>query len=310
VLTLTISQLERETGAPRSTIHHYLRAGVLPAAQKTAASRALYTDVHVDLVREIVALRARGVPLDAIRARLQPRIAAAEAEEIDLAARQIEQTRLRVLDAAARQFARKGYRRTRIADIVKEAGITSTVFYSLFKTKRQLFTRAFAVFIEWMQPLADEWSVEEPDLGSRLLNSSMLYFGVQALSQNLLTLARTEALSEGGDAGDAAQRSFAAMTGWLVDGFASLRTAERPGPPIPDELVAYSLLGALEHTVMRSSWDDAYSRRDVLSTHLHVFLAVKALYEGKVDVSAEVARYADLLDALAAGVPPRPTAAR
>jgi DNA-binding transcriptional MerR regulator len=194
VLTLTISQLERETGVPRSTIHHYLREGCLPAAQKTAASRALYTDAHVDLLREIVALRGRGLSLHAIRLQLQPRIDAARVGAVDLAARQAEQTRRRILDAAARQFARKGYGRTRIADIVKEAGITPTVFYSHFKTKRQLFTRVFAVFIEWMQPLADEWSLDRSELTVRLLRSMTLYFGVQELSQNLLLLARTEAL--------------------------------------------------------------------------------------------------------------------
>ena len=310
VLTLTISQLEYETGVPRSTIHHYLREGCLPAAQKTAASRALYTDVHVELLREIVALRAQGLPLAEVRSRLQARIDDAEANGIDLAARQAEETRRRILDAAARQFARKGYGRTRIADIVREAGVTPTVFYAHFKTKRQLFTRTFAVFIEWMQPLADEWSFAEPDLAARLLNNVTLYFGVQELSQNLLLLARTEALQEGGGARLAAQRSFEAMTRWLVEGFAPLRTADRPGPAIPDELVAYSMLGALEHTVMRSSWDGCYSRREVLATHLHVFLAVKALYEGRVDVSDEVARYGGLMDALAAGPPPRPPAAR
>ena len=183
MLTLTISQLEEETGVARSTIHHYLREGCLPAPQKTAASRALYTDVHVELLREIVALRAEGVPLADIRARLQSRIEAAETSGVDLAARQVEQTRRRVLDAAARQFARKGYGRTRIADIVREAGVTPTVFYGYFKTKRQLFTRTFAVFIEWMQPLADEWSVAEPDLAARLINSITLYFGVQELSR-------------------------------------------------------------------------------------------------------------------------------
>ena len=256
--------------------------------------------------RDRCAARRRECRCSRSGSRLRPRIDDAEASGIDLAARQAEQTRLRILDAAARQFARKGYGRTRIADIVKAAGITPTVFYTHFKNKRQLFTRTFAVFIDWMQPLADEWSAEEPDLAARLLNAVTLYFGVQALSQNLLGLARIEALQEGGDARLAAQRSFGAMTSWLVEGLGPLRTPERPGPAISDELVAYSLLGALEHTVMRSSWDESYSRRDVLVTHLHVFLAVKALYEGRVDVSDEVARYAGLMDALAAGPPPRP----
>ena len=44
--------------------------------------------------------------------------------------------------------------------------------------------------------------------------------------------------------------------------------------------MAYGLLGGVENIVMRASWDDRYSRSDVLWTTLCMFLAVQALYSG------------------------------
>ena len=49
----------------------------------------------------------------------------------DLVARQGEETRRSILRTAAREFARNGYRQTRIADIIAELGITPQVLYCL-----------------------------------------------------------------------------------------------------------------------------------------------------------------------------------
>ena len=67
---LTISELERASGVPRSTIYFYVREGMLPEAQKAAASRAIYTDRHLALLQEIVRLKAEGLPLTAIKERM------------------------------------------------------------------------------------------------------------------------------------------------------------------------------------------------------------------------------------------------
>ena len=58
VRPLTISELEQESGVPRSTIYYYVREGLLPPAQKAAASRAIYSDVYVALLGEIARLQA------------------------------------------------------------------------------------------------------------------------------------------------------------------------------------------------------------------------------------------------------------
>jgi len=55
--SLTINELENISGVPRSTIYYYVREGLLPTAQKAAASRAIYTDHHVALMRDISRLK-------------------------------------------------------------------------------------------------------------------------------------------------------------------------------------------------------------------------------------------------------------
>jgi len=306
---LTISELERRTGVPRSTIYFYVREGLLPPAQKAAASRAIYTDIHVELLARIHRLREQGESLGAIRGDISELVEAGRVPEVDLVAQQVDRTRRAILEAAARRFARSGYRRTRIADIIRDVGISPPVFYGHFQTKRQLFIRSFNVFMEWMAGFIEGQLADETDPGLKILSRIRAYFGLQAASENQLWLARFEALQEGGEAAEAAQESLRVIVRHIQDDLCSFREGHGSGPDIPDELAAYSLLGALEISGMRATWDDTYSQRDVMWTHLHIYLALKALYSGRIDLSEEVAAYAEAVDHLAGLPPPVPPAA-
>ena len=77
--SLTITDLEKASGIPRSTIYYYVREGLLPTAQKAAASRAIYTHRHLALLTDITTLKEQGIPLHAIKERLAAKIEAAEA---------------------------------------------------------------------------------------------------------------------------------------------------------------------------------------------------------------------------------------
>jgi len=61
-----------------------------------------------------------------------------------------ESTRRQLLDAAARVFARKGYREATVLDIVTEAGVSTGALYNHFPGKRELSLAVFDErFIEW-----------------------------------------------------------------------------------------------------------------------------------------------------------------
>src|SRR5437588_11205613 len=52
-------------------------------------------------------------------------------------------TKERLLDAAARVIARDGFQGARLADVAREAGLTTGAVYSNFRDKEELFLAAF-----------------------------------------------------------------------------------------------------------------------------------------------------------------------
>jgi len=309
VRPLTISELEQESGVPRSTIYYYVREGLLPPAQKAAASRAIYSDVYVELLGEIARLQTHGAALEEVRSRIQPLIERHLSREPDLVARRNEQTRSAILEAAARHFARKGYKRTRVSDVIRDAGITPSLFSAHFATKRKLFLESFGVFVHWMEVLIEPPLADEPDPVIHLLTRINAYFGLQALSPDLLALARSEALQEDVETREAVKEAYRTIVAGPTADFAALRRSETD-PPIPDELVAYSFLGAIEHATMRVTWGDQYSQRDIMLTHLFLYLSVEAAYTGCSEVGERMDCYLPLVDRLLAEGPPVPPAAR
>lgn len=307
---LTISELENASGEPRSTIYFYVREGLLPVAQKAAASRAIYSQAHLDLLKEIARLKGEGFALEEIRERLATRVASAGALEVDLVAEQAERVRQSILTTAARLFAHKGYKRTRVSDIIKEVGVTPPVFYSHFASKQELFVAAFGVLVGWMRGFLEGRLLDEPDPAVRELARVHGYVGVQTLSPDLMSLARSEALQEEGDMRREVERSYKEMTRGTLEDLDRLRKQGGTSLPASDELMAFGLLGGVEDIVMRASWDDRYSTEDILWTTLCIFLAVEAVYTGRLDISERLASYAGKIEQLAASPPPVPPDAR
>lgn len=291
---LTISELERATGVPRSTIYFYVREGLVPPGQKAAASRAIYSDVHVALLERIKRMQDEGLALDEIRSRLASLIEAGGENGVDLVAQVTEKTRQAILDVAARHFAAKGYKRTRISDIIKEVGISPPAFYNHYRTKRQLLMESFSLSARSSVASLEPQLEDEPDPAVRLIRRTRAYYDVQALSPGHLPLCRSEALIEDTETRKVAQDTYLEMIQGILSELTRLRADESAAPPpLPDELLAFSLQGALEHTVMRAEWDGSYSSRDVAMTHLYLFEAVRALYTGELDLSGRLQRYAD-----------------
>ena len=303
---LTINELEQASGVPRSTIYFYVREGLLPTAQKAAASRAVYSECHVELLDEIARLKEAGLPLGDIKRALSARVESAGCLDFDLVAEQTVQIRQSILTVAARLFARKGYKRTRITDIIREVGVTPQVFYGHFSSKRELFVEAFGVFVGWMHGFLEPQLMDEPDPAARDLARVHGYMGVQALSPDMMSLVRSEAMHEDGDMRRLVEKSYRDMMGGTLEDVALLRRHGGARLPAVDELMAFGMLGAVENIVMRASWDERYSNEDVFWTTLCMFLAVEAVLTGRVDLSDRLARYAETVRRLAAQPPPVP----
>lgn len=66
-----------------------------------------------------------------------------------------QESRIRLLDAAAAEFARMGYHAAKVSDIVAAAGLTQAAFYLYFPSKQAIFTELVAEFRTDLLQLAD-----------------------------------------------------------------------------------------------------------------------------------------------------------
>lgn len=80
-------------------------------------------------------------------------------------------TRDRLLDAAARVIARDGFRGARLADVAREAGLTTGAVYSNFRDKEELFLAAFDHVQELHRPLPENGDDELDDMISGIAES-------------------------------------------------------------------------------------------------------------------------------------------
>ena len=279
-----------------------MRAGLLPSAQKSSPTRAIYTDVHVELLGEIRRLKQDGLDIRAIREQLGPRVHSASENSEDLVARQGEETRRAILLTAAREFARNGYRQTRIADVISELGITPQVLYANFPTKRDLFAAAYRESLNVSMSVIEPRLAGADDLAVHLLWRMVGDYGLRALNPDLLYLSR-EAAYDDPETTRELRRAHEHVLSGQGEELAALRQGLE-GPPVSDELVNYALYGAFQTMRLRASWDDRFSRSDVMWTNVLLNIAVRRLYDGSVDVAALKERYASLIDELAAIDPP------
>ena len=299
---LTIGELEAESGTARSTVYYYVRAGLLPPAQKSSPTRAIYTDDHVALLDEIRRLKQTGLDIKAIAEQLRHRVRSASQNGEDLVARQGEETRRAILGTAAREFARNGYRQTRIADIIAELGISPQVLYSYYPTKRDLFAASYRARLEASMSVIEPLIADEEDPAVHLVWRMLGDFNMRAMNPDLLYLARDAAYDDPETTREL-RKAHEHILGNQERDLARLRKGP-DDPPLSDELMSYGLFGAFQTMRMRATWDDRFSRSDVMWNNIAMFLAVLALYDGTMDVEGLKQRYADLIDEVAAMQPP------
>jgi len=300
-----MSGLIRRTGIPRTSIHFYLREGLLPRPHKTAVNRALYTQDHVDLLLRIKALQDKGLSLAEIRAELQHDVAKIDSDETDPVARENERVRKTILRVATEEFMDKGYDNARVADIIRKSGVTSQVFYAHFPSKVELLVESFRTFVSWNLAFVEP-NLQAADAGERLLWRLQADARANELGSSVLSAIRAEEPSNS-DLLGLVERAWAPIIGYIVT---DLESTIPPGAATTasPELLAYSLLGAIHNTSLRASWDDAFTREDMITTHLWLYLLVMAGLRGEVDIDARVTRYRDLIKETAARKPESPPA--
>jgi len=294
---LTISELEQTSGVGRGVIYYYVHRGLLPPAQKLSATRALYTREHVELLARIAQLKDDGLTLEQIRDQLAEQVDAGASPDVDLVAGEVRRRRDVILQEAARQFAAKGYARTRITDICDALGIAPQALYGHFPTKQALFVACYQVYADWMAEDVEPHVEQETDPAARLIWRMRASAAIQAFGPDLQALAQAASVHDDGELQEMVQETYRVITERAEADLAALRP-DGPGrePAYSEELAAMGMQGALERMLMRVAWDDEYDLRDAMRTHLVLYLALEAVLQGRVDISARLAEVEPLLD--------------
>ena len=293
IQVLSISELERASGVPRSTIHYYIRERLLPEPQKTAGTRALYSEDHLVLLEQINKAKAEGRSLSEIRAELHLRLQQLSESPVDLEAQEYGRTHEAILRFATKELMLKGYRHTYIADIIRELGISSSVFYQHFPSKRHLLVECFRRFVGVSIADVEPRAAESEDLVERVLVRILARFAVYPLSRDLHALSSTEMLQGEDGLHETVVEAWDNVIRVIDHELAAMIKPGDPKPVVSTELLAFCLDEALQGLVTRALWDHSISRAELMRTHLWLWLAVCAALRGDVDVNSELARHED-----------------
>lgn len=301
---LTMSELERASGIPRSTIHFYLRRGLLPEPQKTAGNRALYSDDHLALLERIRVAKESGLSLDEIQAELEGELKLLNERPVDLEAEEYKRVHRAILGSAMKELLEKGYAQTRMEDLIPELGISASVFYAHFPSKRHLLMECFSALVITSVETIEPQLAESRDFVERVLGRIAARFAIYPLRSDVLALTSTERLAGENEVRAAVDGAWDAVMQVISGELAAMRPPGVVPPPVPLVLLAYSLDEALQGTITRSRGDSRFSVADVIRTHVWLWLAIRAAISNQVDVNSELAGYEELIQQMAASPPP------
>ncbi len=164
---MKMSELELESGVPRTRINYYLREGLLHPPEKTGLTMAYYDHTHLERLRSIEKikmdyLKENGkfrMPVSLLRKKLGEHMLTTEDKyEKYTQARESDyefsmQRKQDIIDAAAMLYTKNGYYHTSLRDIASKVGISPSSIYLYFPDKRELFA---AVIDQTINMLNDE----------------------------------------------------------------------------------------------------------------------------------------------------------
>ena len=154
--SMTIGELEKISGFQRSTIHHYVRTGLLHQPYKSGQTMAYYDKDHLRRLEEIQKIKidylrsakTSRVPLDIIKCKILKMENHGPEQPGNNSGKKRANRKEELIEAALRLCSSRGYSLTNVRDIVKEAGVTAPTFYYYFNDKRELFVEAIEYVID------------------------------------------------------------------------------------------------------------------------------------------------------------------
>lgn len=268
---MRIKELEERSGVPRTTIHFYLRQGLLHAPHKTGRTMAYYDDSHVQRLKEISQLKKGSrVPIVFLKEHIKSLDVgtAAVSETYDVTktvvtTKEKEQKRQEIIKAAIRVFSQKGYHQTKIVDITSSLKISTGTFYLYYQNKRDLFIEVIdSVF----RNIVGEAAIAikgENDFLERLKIRGRVFYKNYTKYSEILNQLRAELASEEQWPAEKIKKIYHGLTQPVLR---EIETAIKEGiiREIDPDLLAYALTGLIEIMSLRISLDHKYDLEKIM----------------------------------------------
>jgi len=269
---MKIGELEKISGNPRSTIHHYINTGLLHQPVKTSQTMAHYDHSHVKRLEAIQRIKvdylktakSSRIPLDYIKQQLRESyslLKPANAQTDSRTERSGEKGRQKkeaIIEATLTIYGNRGYYLTSIRDITRAAGISSPTFYRHFRDKRELFVETIEYVVKnFKQEIRDSLK-NEKDLTRRSRVMFETFYAHYPKIGEILNQLRSGVIIGDQWAKDRLARLYQEMMDFLVK---EIQAAIKNGivRPVNPKLLAYFNLALDEAAMHLASMEDAHS---------------------------------------------------
>jgi AcrR family transcriptional regulator len=259
-----LAQLCRTADFHPSTVHYYVKIGLLHKPRKVGLGIYLYDDSHLNMLKKIRRLRrSENLPLSDIKDRLHldpeiehqagtanTREGLSGQEGGSHPVRCSEQagiTRTKILDLATELFSKKGYEGARISDITDTLDMAKGSFYLHFKDKRELFIACIERLTYVIVP-ENTWEsiAGEQDYTVRQAKRTVAFLKAFPSYAGILNLVKMAAFGEDASLAQKAKEALANIVKPIVRDF---RRAVSEGVvrDMDEEFFAYAVLGMAEN---------------------------------------------------------------
>jgi AcrR family transcriptional regulator/predicted DNA-binding transcriptional regulator AlpA len=273
---IRITELAELSGVSKSTIHHYLKMGILHPPKKLGLSLSVYDWTHLSKLKRIRELREnQKLPLPKIKEIISDEnlntalahredeaeslIRALEDEKRIIRARKSEIKRIEIIDAAIALFSKNGYEKTTIEAIADSLHMAKGTVYLYFETKEELFMEC----IERLTVVAvpeEAWEEirKEQNALRRLKKRGFAFHKAFPNYKGILTMTKTVLGGYNRKLDEKAKKTLSLMTRPIAK---DLRrgTSDRLFRKIDDELTAHFILALGEALGCRLMMDSRYT---------------------------------------------------
>ena len=275
---MKIGDLEKISGIPRSTIHHYINFGLLHQPVKTGQTMAYYDTGHVKRLEAIQKIKVNylktaktsRIPLDHIKNKLREDYSLVKSQSrrslksIDGGTTKRSRKKEQIIQATLKLYANRGYYLTNIRDVARAVGISSPTFYRYFKDKRELFVETTEYVVKSFKREMKQKLKGEKDLAVRSTIMFEIFFEHYGSIGEILSQLRSGAVIGDPWARSSLSKLYAEMMEHLVFEF---KMAIQNGTirPVNPYLLAFFSLAIDESAILLASMEDHLSIDEIMS---------------------------------------------